>query len=210
MAVSARKRRPRPYDQNVFINCPFDDEYTPLFEAIVFTIFICGFRPVCARERLNSAEVRLEKLVDLIRTAKFSIHDLSRTSPDKHSGNPRFNMPFELGLDLGCGRFNRKLSDKCALIFAAEKYEYQKFLSDIAGQDIENHHGESSKVISGVRGFLAPHCDDPPPGTAKIRSLYVRFRKQLPGIVRTVGLRPKEMGFTDLTWAIRQWMDTLA
>jgi hypothetical protein len=26
------------YEQNVFINCPFDDDYAPLFEAIVFAI----------------------------------------------------------------------------------------------------------------------------------------------------------------------------
>jgi len=119
-------------------------------------------------------------------------------------------MPFELGLDLGCRRFNPKFKDKCSLIFAAEKYEYQKFLSDIAGQDIENHHGDISKAIEGVRGFLAPHCDDPPPGASKIESLYSRFRKQLPQIVRRVGLKTEEMGFTDLTWAMRQWIETLA
>lgn len=103
--MSARKTS--TYPQNVFINCPFDDEYTPIFEAIVFTIFTCGFRPLCARQRLNSAEVRLDKLVELIRQSKYSIHDLSRTTPDAVTGNLRFNMPFELGLDIGCRRFNR-------------------------------------------------------------------------------------------------------
>lgn len=52
------------YDQNVFINCPFDSEYTPLFEAIVFAVADCGFRPTCARERMNSGQVRLEKIID--------------------------------------------------------------------------------------------------------------------------------------------------
>jgi len=27
------RRRDSEYETNVFINCPFDDEYTPLFEA---------------------------------------------------------------------------------------------------------------------------------------------------------------------------------
>jgi len=39
---------PDEYEQNVFINCPFDDDYAPLFEAIVFAINDAGFRPeVC-------------------------------------------------------------------------------------------------------------------------------------------------------------------
>jgi len=57
----------RVYEQNVFINCPFDREYSAIFDAIVFTVFDCGFRPVCARERMNSAQIRIDKITDLIR-----------------------------------------------------------------------------------------------------------------------------------------------
>lgn len=38
------------YDLNVFINCPFDKDYAPLFDAILFAIYKCGFRPRCAME----------------------------------------------------------------------------------------------------------------------------------------------------------------
>lgn len=203
-------RKTSAYPQNVFINCPFDDEYTPIFEAIVFTIFTCGFRPLCARQRLNSAEVRLDKLVDLIRQSKYSIHDLSRTTPDAGTGNPRFNMPFELGLDLGCRRFNRAYNDKCALIFAADKFEYQKFLSDIAGQDIKDHQSQIRRAIDGVRSFLAPHCASPPPGAAQIQRRYETFRTDLPAILREAGIEAAEMEFSDLTWAVRRWTETLS
>jgi ribosomal protein L30 len=64
-AAKLHRRRRSEHARNVFINCPFDDEYTPIFEAIVFTIQACGFRPVCARSRLNSSDVRLQKIVDL-------------------------------------------------------------------------------------------------------------------------------------------------
>ncbi len=203
-------RKTAAYFQSVFINCPFDEEYTPIFEAIVFTILTCGFRPLCARQRLNSAEVRLDKLVDLIRQSKYSIHDLSRTTPDAGTGNPRFNMPFELGLDLGCRRFNRTFSDKCALIFATDKYEYQKFLSDIAGQDIKDHQSLVRKAIGGVRGFLAPHCASPPPGAAQIHARYETFRANLPDILDEAGIEAGEMEFSDLTWAVRRWTETLS
>src|ERR1051325_3511272 len=104
------------YDLNVFINCPFDTTYSPIFEAIVFAVHDAGFRPKCARERLDSSEVRLQKIVALIRESRFSIHDLSRTEVDSSSALPRFNMPLELGIDLGCKAFSRQHKDKSFLI----------------------------------------------------------------------------------------------
>jgi hypothetical protein len=35
----------RSYDRNVFINCPFDSAYRPLFEAIAFATADCGYHP---------------------------------------------------------------------------------------------------------------------------------------------------------------------
>ncbi len=32
------------FDQNVFVNCPFDDEYLPLLRPLLFTIIYLGFR----------------------------------------------------------------------------------------------------------------------------------------------------------------------
>ena len=48
----------------VFINCPFDQNYKPLFEAIIFTIYDCGFRPICALEEIN--EVEGKNLIEII------------------------------------------------------------------------------------------------------------------------------------------------
>jgi hypothetical protein len=109
------------YDRNVFINCPFDSEYTPLFEAIVFAVNDAGFRPTCARERLDSSQVRLQKIFELISSSRYSIHDLSRTGLDETSSLPRFNMPLELGIDLGCKAFSGDCSDKSLLIFDSEQ-----------------------------------------------------------------------------------------
>src|SRR6266852_2810002 len=110
------------YEQNVFINCPFDDDYAPLFESIFFAIYDAGFRPKCARERLDSSQVRLHKIVELISASRYSIHDLSRTALDAANALPRFNMPLELGIDLGCKAFNADCSDKSLLIFDSEEY----------------------------------------------------------------------------------------
>ncbi|HVT02176.1 MAG TPA: hypothetical protein VHL58_02245 [Thermoanaerobaculia bacterium] len=87
-------RLPADYARNVFINCPFDEEYKPIFEAIIFTVMVCGFRPLSARQRLDSSEIRLHKIIDLIASSRLAIHDLSRAEP---TTLPRFNMPFGAG-----------------------------------------------------------------------------------------------------------------
>jgi hypothetical protein len=90
--------RHEEYEQNVFINCPFDREYASIFEAIVFAVNDAGFRPKCARERLDSSQIRLQKIAALISASRYSIHDLSRTELDDINALPRFNMPLELGI----------------------------------------------------------------------------------------------------------------
>jgi hypothetical protein len=34
-----------PFTDHVFINCPFDALYAPMFNSLVFTIYACDFRP---------------------------------------------------------------------------------------------------------------------------------------------------------------------
>jgi hypothetical protein len=55
MARTTRSKEVAFHD-NVFINCPFDDEYKPLFDAIVFAIYDMGFVARCAREVIDSGE----------------------------------------------------------------------------------------------------------------------------------------------------------
>jgi len=85
---------PGGFGQSVFINCPFDRQYYPLFEALVFTVLACGLHPRCALEELDSGTVRLEKIQKIIRSCRFAIHDLSRVELSGPRSLPRFNMPF--------------------------------------------------------------------------------------------------------------------
>jgi hypothetical protein len=41
----------KAYARQVFLNCPFDDGYRPIYEAIIFAVIHCGFVVRCARER---------------------------------------------------------------------------------------------------------------------------------------------------------------
>src|SRR5205823_1618904 len=64
---------------SVFINCPFDSEYQPIFEAIVFCVAECGFVPRCTLELTDAGEVRIENIYRLIAQCNHSIHDISQT-----------------------------------------------------------------------------------------------------------------------------------
>lgn len=37
-----KQRMAEDYDRQVFINCPFDEDYLPMLRAIVFGIHACG------------------------------------------------------------------------------------------------------------------------------------------------------------------------
>ena len=134
--------------RQVFINCPFDAEFVPLFRAMVFTVLACGHEPRCALEEDDGLEIRLHKIMRLIAECALGIHDISRTESDVQHGLPRFNMPFELGLFMGMTKLDKRGRNKRrALILDKERFRYQKFLSDIAGQDIRSHEGDAMKLV---------------------------------------------------------------
>ncbi len=63
---------PTDYDLNVFINCPFDKDYDELFDAVLFSVYRCGFRPRCALEVDNAGDTRIEKLIRLFLNVKLA------------------------------------------------------------------------------------------------------------------------------------------
>lgn len=55
------RRLPANYAKNVFINCPFDDDYQPLFNAMVFAVNDMGFRPKSAKDESNAGKTRFTR-----------------------------------------------------------------------------------------------------------------------------------------------------
>ncbi len=199
------------YSRNIFINCPFDEEYKPIHDAIVFTIFDCGFIPRSAFEENDSGNVRLEKIIKIIAESKFGIHDISRTEIDKSTQLPRFNMPFELGLFLGAKKLGEKgQRSKKILILDKEKYRYQKFISDIAGQDIEAHKGDSEVVISKIRNWLNNTVNRTIPGGNSIYSRYQTFQKELPDLCKELNLEVNEIFYKDYCKLIKNWLKAVS
>ncbi|MFM9960358.1 MAG: hypothetical protein ACKV2Q_03935 [Planctomycetaceae bacterium] len=198
------------FDRSVFVNCPFDADYRPLQDAVVFAIVECGFKARCALESVDSGKVRIDKIVEIIRECRFGIHDISRTELSPDTELPRFNMPFELGLFLGAARFGDKNQRrKVCLILDSEKYRYQKFFSDIAGQDPSAHKYQPAKAISLVRDFLSPYSPTSPlPGGAAVAERYRTFQEDLPKLCDDFKQIPAELTFADLRTIIEFWSST--
>jgi hypothetical protein len=195
------------FDRNVFINCPFDAAYAPMFEAIVFAVKDAGFEPRSSLERLDSSQVRLHKIIELIRRSRYSIHDLSRTELDDATALPRFNMPLELGIDLGCKAFSRAHAGKSLLIFDAEQHRFQKYLSDIGGQDIHRHANNPRIAVTRVRDWLRAESGiESIPSGSLMFERYVEFRKKLPETCAALRLDVDDLTFVDLSRAVARWI----
>jgi hypothetical protein len=196
------------YSENVFINCPYDDNYQPFFNAIIFTVFDCGFTSRCAKEEQDASQIRLEKIFKIVENSKYAIHDISRTELDPSTNLPRFNMPLELGLFLSAKRFGIKnqKSKKC-LIMDTDKFRYQSFISDISGQDVDAHGNDINKMIVIVRNWLqAASGRKTIPSGSIISQEYATFSNDLPVICNQFRLNPNDLTFNDFTLLVTEWL----
>jgi hypothetical protein len=118
-------------------------------------------------------------------------------------------MPLELGIFLGAKHFgieHNKL--KSALILDREQYRYQKFISDIAGQDIQSHGGKPTGVIKPIRDWLATASGRIriPQGANHIAARFKAFNNNLPKMCSELHIKPKELTFNDYTAVISEWL----
>ena len=198
------------YNDNVFLNCPFDSAYKQLFDAMVFTVHDCGFIPRCALEEEDASQVRIDKIYNIIADCRYGIHDISRTELDKDSELPRFNMPLELGVFLGAKQFGiDEQKRKNCLILDKEQYRYQQFISDIAGQDIQAHNNNPEGIITVVRNWIrtASKRQTIPSGSI-IWGRYQEFMEDLPQLAQENQLEVDELIFNDYTLVITRWLRT--
>jgi hypothetical protein len=177
-------------------------------EAIVFAVHDSGYRARSALELENSGEPRIQKIQDLIRECRYGIHDLSRTELDADTQLPRFNMPLELGIFLGMRHAgSARQKTKNCLVLDADRYRYQKFISDIAGQDIRAHEMVPARAVKAVRSWLRnqPTTSSSIPGGTRMTTRYMEFRALLPVMCTEAALDEDELEFNDYTTLLVEW-----
>jgi len=193
------------YNRNVFINCPFDKDYDEIFRAILFTVHRCGFILRCAKEFEDSNSIRIKNIVKLIDESKYGIHDLSRVTVENDL--PRFNMPLELGIFIGCNEFGSKRhKEKEYLIIESEKFRFKKFISDISGQDIKAHNNTPNEAIQCVRNWLTKKTSEKIPSPSIILNEFNDFIIALPDLCSENGWIENELTFDEFSSLVYNWL----
>jgi len=152
----------------------------------------------------------MEKIYDLIEESKYSIHDISRVELDPSTNLPRFNMPFELGLFLGAKKYGtgRQTTKNC-LILEENKFDYQKYLSDIAGQDPSHHDKSPEKAIEQVRNWILPfnHAANRATSSPQIlNDFYNEFNNDFPGMCAAAKFDQHTLHYFDYLNLVKGWI----
>ena len=159
---------PPPPDPNtVFLNVPYDEEFHTLYIAYIVGLFQLGLVPHLASE-IPGGDRRLNRIFALIKSCRYSIHDLSRVELSvAPSATPRFNMPLELGMTITWANLNP--SQHTWFFWESEPYRLQRSASDLNGTDPYIHGG----TVEGVfRELCNAFPRDRRPSVPKMLEVY--------------------------------------
>ena len=133
-------------DRNaVFLNIPYDSGFRNLYLAYIVGLYQFGLKPRVTLG-IPGGDRRLDRIQELIRSCRYSIHDLSRVQLDRTPPvTPRFNMPFELGLAVASAKL--KPNAHTWFVFETRIRRVQKSLSDLDGTDPNIHCGTVEGVM---------------------------------------------------------------
>lgn len=196
------KRNLHPkYHTNVFLNCPFDDNYKPLFQTLIFTVYACGFNPRSALEYDDSDDVRIHKINSLIADCQYGIHDLSLSEP-------RFNMPLELGIFIGCKQFGDiQQRKKKYLILEKDAHQSKRFISDLSGQDVKAHQNDPQILMKSIRDWLSTKNQKNLPHSPKLFAKYEAFKEILPQLCESEEWVEQELTFSEYSSLVVSWLE---
>lgn len=169
----AAKAAPMAGAMDVFINCPYDKEFLPYLDAIIFAVVCCGYQPQLADSAGDASTPRMERIFTKLRACGRSIHDLSLVHADEKTGVAHLNMPLELGIAMAITRYARQLAegrrgapaigldsphDWLALVQTGAPYS--QAISDLNGFDLKRY-GSRETLVEGVFDWLTLSGDSP-------------------------------------------------
>ena len=203
--AAGRSTHPNPTKSfpnlDVFLNIPFDEQFTELFIAYIAGLVALGLTPRASLE-IPGGAARLDKITDLIGSCSQSVHDLSRVELDLNDPpTPRFNMPFELGIVIG---LHRKGEGKHTwFVFEANerRLKLKKSLSDLAEADPYVHSGTAQGVLSELLNAFVRSPRQPT--MREIELLFDSLMVSLPDVLEKAGSKTpfKARAFRELLTA---------
>ncbi len=185
----------------VFLNIPYDDKFRKLYLAYIVGLTHLGLEPR-ATLGIPGGNSRLDRILELIKGCRYSIHDLSRVELDRKPPRvPRFNMPFELGLAVGWSQLYP--SRHTWFVYEAENRRLQKSLSDLNGADPNIHDGTIEGVMRELGNAFVR--DGAMPAVPQMMNAYRIVSRKAGAIQQAAGSQSlfEARTFKDLCFAAR-------
>jgi len=184
-----------------FLNVPYDNDFVDLYLAYIAGIASFGLVPTATLEVPGGLR-RLDRIQRLVRSCRYSFHDLSRVEIDpRRPATPRFNMPFELGLAVMWESI--RPGKHTWFLFESKAHRLEKSLSDIKGSDVYSHGGKPANLFHELCNalVLVPRQ----PTVQEIDVVYRHLKKRLPDIMKRAGAKTAfgAKVFADLRLAAR-------
>ena len=181
---AGQQRRPKQADDYVFLNLSYDAKFEPLLLAYIAGISAFGLLPRTPLE-IPGGGRRLDRIFDLLRGCRYSIHDLSRVQVSRDAPRtPRFNMPFELGLAVA---HQQSGGAHTWFVFEEVAHRLSKSLSDLDGSDVYLHQGTPNGVLAELSNAFVR--SDRQPNIDQMRAIYRELRKAKPIILHDAGAK---------------------
>ncbi len=195
---------PLPDPNGVFLNVPYDEEFSSLYVAYIVGLYQLNLVPHLSSE-IPGGDRRLSRIFKLIQSCRYSIHDLSRVEVSvAATAVPRFNMPLELGMTITWA--NLHPSRHTWFVWESEPYRLQKSASDLNGTDPYVHNGTAEGVLRELSNAFRR---DRTPSVPKMLEDYRFVDSNLNAILYKNGTRnPYDRSvFMELCWLSKTLAD---
>jgi hypothetical protein len=196
---------------DVFINCPYQDQYESMLRAIVFAILAMGFNPRPALENWNSGSPRVTRICELISACRFAVHDISYAGLQPETQLPHLNMAFELGLWIGALNFGSSTGRE-TLIVQEHPNQLHVMISDSGGLDPLTHGGEPLRTIGLIRSWLyrharVLHAECRMPSAPAIQDEFTKFQEKCDGIRLLAASPSLRDNFAEFHATVCEWIE---
>jgi hypothetical protein len=171
--------------KRVFLNIPYDKKFQRLYLAYIVGVIELGLQPR-ATLAIPGGRARLDRIIDLIQSCAYSVHDLSRVQLDRNPPvTPRFNMPFELGLAVSWAKRNPE--QHTWFVFESENRRAQKSISDLNGTDLNIHDGTVEGVMRELCNAFVRNAQRP--SVPEMLANYGELHRLIPEVLKRAGTR---------------------
>ena len=199
--TGTRRKRRQSGAKAVFLNIPYDHKFRELYLAYIVGVSALGLAPFATLG--IPGDRRLDRIFSLIKSCKYSIHDLSRVEIDAGPPRtPRFNMPLELGLAVAWKRLGAR--SHSWFIFESQLRRAEKSCSDVSGTDIYIHDANVRGVFRQLRNALVRPSNQPT--VPQMAAIYEELKPVVRRILKNAGTNDiyEAQVFSEIRVAARQ------